>query len=629
MSRQQPSTVWNYFTRSDDRSKATCNVCQAVLICRNYGTSSLTYHLKHKHATAEHKEDKTGPSQAKRRKTLPFVVKPKITEEELYAELVAYDNIPPFVCARSSFIRSSMKLKGFKEVTAAAVVEKVKSFDEEVRKQLKDKFAKLIENGQRMSITIDEYTSSNNNRHLTVTVHYNVEDYDNLGMVRMFGSQTSETLKDLTEKKLNEFGLDWNHIVACTTDGTSVMKRMGKLMLPLHGICLSHAIHLAVCDVLYEKRLSSEVQNDQDETAVGISNKSVSDTEMNEWVNVVDPNDTEIATTIVLKKEIDKAVAKVRKIVQKIRKNSVKSDFLKAKCVESGAKFTNLILDCRTSWNSLADMLDRYIKLQNVVKGVLEEYDYPKEHQLTRRETDVVQQVSEALQMVKVAASYLSSRNINLMIADTIMKETIFTLNERNTAFTSQLAESLQRRYSERKLKKTLQLMYYLDGRKNQVKSSDLELQRYATMIWTRLFGAPSQCSSSSQIVGDDKDRNDESDCKVLEDVNAVSFAEKLNKRLNKCRSTQSAFAQPVSKSQAPCFEEFKLFAKTGEKTENLKKLEAALNTIQISSVESERAFSAAGLFLTKLRCRMSDATFDRHCFLKAYFKNKKKIVGT
>ena len=53
-----PSTVWDHFTRSDDRSKATCNVCQALLICRNYGTSSLTYHLKHKHATAEHEEDK-------------------------------------------------------------------------------------------------------------------------------------------------------------------------------------------------------------------------------------------------------------------------------------------------------------------------------------------------------------------------------------------------------------------------------------------------------------------------------------------------------------------------------------------------------------------------------------------
>ena len=121
-----------------------------------------------------------------------------------------------------------MKLKRFKEITTAkAVAEKVKSFDADVWKQLKDKFAKLIENEQRMSITTDKNTGFNIKRYLTATVRYNVEDYDNLnlGMVRVFGSQT-ETLKDLTKKKIiNEFGLDWNHIVACTTDGTSVMKR--------------------------------------------------------------------------------------------------------------------------------------------------------------------------------------------------------------------------------------------------------------------------------------------------------------------------------------------------------------------------------------------------------------------
>ena len=77
------------------------------------------------------------------------------------------------------------------------------------------------------------------------------------------------------------------------------------------------------------------------------------------------------------------------------------------------------------------------------------------------------------------------------MTADTIMKETIFTLDERNTDITSQLAENLQMRYGERKLKNILKLMYYLDGLKNQVEYFDLELQRYATMLLNHLFGAP------------------------------------------------------------------------------------------------------------------------------------------
>ena len=71
----------------------------------------------------------------------------------------------------------------------------------EVRKQLKDKLAKMIENGQRMSITTDEYTGTNNKRYLTETLHYNAKDYDNSGMVRVFGSQTSKTFEGFSRKK--------------------------------------------------------------------------------------------------------------------------------------------------------------------------------------------------------------------------------------------------------------------------------------------------------------------------------------------------------------------------------------------------------------------------------------------
>ena len=395
------------------------------------------------------------------------------------------------------------------------------------------------------------------------------------------------------------------------------MKRMGNLMLPIHGICLSHAIHLAVCDTLYEKHSHSE--DVQSEVDVAYDNESDEDLEMNDPVDVVDQSDSEI----VLKEEVEKAVEKVRKIVQKIRKSAVKSDFLRAKCEESGEKFTSLILDCQTRWNSLADMLGRYIKLQDVVKCVLEEYDYPQQQQLTRRERDIVKQVSDGLHVIKIAASYLSNRNMNLLAADTVMTETIGALIDQNTDFTTQLAESLQTRYDQRKLSKPLELLYYLSGCKSRVESSDLILQRYATTLLTRLFGPSIECSSTNQIEADRRDRSEDHECEIVEDLTGISFAEKLSKKLS-----EASYIQSAPKQHTPCSEEFKVFIKTEEKSENLKKLETALNTIQVSSVESERAFSAAGLFLTKLRCRMADATLDRRCFLKAYFQNKKKLDG-
>ena len=46
-------------------------------------------------------------------------------------------------------------------------------------------------------------------------------------------------------------------------------------------------------------------------------------------------------------------------------------------------------------------------------------------------------------------------------------------------------------------------------------------------------------------------------------------------------------------------------------------KLHDALWSIQPTSVEAERSFSAAGLFLTKLRMGIKDQTLDRLGFMR------------
>ena len=48
-----------------------------------------------------------------------------------------------------------------------------------------------------------------------------------------------------------------------------------------------------------------------------------------------------------------------------------------------------------------------------------------------------------------------------------------------------------------------------------------------------------------------------------------------------------------------------------------------ALKEILPTLVEAERAFSAAGLFSTKICSRLSDAAIDSCCFLRNYLKNK------
>ena len=61
----------------------------------------------------------------------------------------------------------------------------------------------------------------------------------------------------------------------------------------------------------------------------------------------------------------------------------------------------------------------------------------------------------------------------------------------------------------------------------------------------------------------------------------------------------------------------------TGERPILIENIFRALATIPPTSVEAERAFSAAGLLLTKIRSHLSDEAIDKLCFLRRHFLNK------
>ena len=64
------------------------------------------------------------------------------------------------------------------------------------------------------------------------------------------------------------------------------------------------------------------------------------------------------------------------------------------------------------------------------------------------------------------------------------------------------------------------------------------------------------------------------------------------------------------------------IFESTGERPACLQKIFRAIKTLPPTSVEAERAFSSAGLFITKIRSQLSDRSIDSLCFLR-YFQNR------
>ena len=79
-------------------------------------------------------------------------------------------------------------------------------------------------------------------------------------MIRIQGSLNTAKAIKLVEERLQLFGLDLNKdVVATVKDGASLMVKFGKEICLEHVICYAHAIHLAVCDVLYKKHRTSRV----------------------------------------------------------------------------------------------------------------------------------------------------------------------------------------------------------------------------------------------------------------------------------------------------------------------------------------------------------------------------------
>ena len=103
------------------------------------------------------------------------------------------------------------------------------------------------------------------------------------------------------------------------------------------------------------------------------------------------------------------------------------------------------------------------------------------------------------------------------------------------------------------------------------------------------------------------------------ENSTSRGFQDELNEAMkkiaNKKQTTNVTFTKKTLER------DLKLFEATGEKTKTITLLNNIVLSVPPSSTEPERAFSLAGVIVTKFRNRLSDDAVDALLFLKYYFK--------
>lgn len=147
-------------------------------------------------------------------------------------------------------------------------------------------------------------------------------------MARPSGSLSAENCVVLLKHILNEHQLCFdNDIVGITTDGASVMKKVGNLLPCFQQLCLVYRIHLAVVKTVYkQKALEQEAtvanayfENDDDDD----SDPDYDDEVMDEGITILNHlNSNEIIET----NNIRDIIEKIRKIVKIFKRSLTKND---------------------------------------------------------------------------------------------------------------------------------------------------------------------------------------------------------------------------------------------------------------------------------------------------------------
>ena len=557
--------------------------------------------------------------------------------------MAAVDRIPFLLLATSEELRKGWAARGLRMPSSEGGVHRmVLRYGEEVEEEIKLIISRQKAEGLVFSVTLDEWTSPRNRRYMGINLHDSQGKAYGIGMLRITGAFTAEAAARMVKERLEKFGLDLSSdIFGITTDGASTMVKMGKLLQVCHQLCHCHGMHLAVTKILYRK---DEDVLEEEPMQEGEQSQEEESEEEEEEDKDEDETRTQFASmqweeelpgaVPELEEAFKPTIDKIRKIAKLFKRSPKSNDLLHETCKAEKRPALGLILDTKTRWNSLLAMLDRFLDVKSVVAKVLvdmSKFDlYPSEGEIRTCE-----ELVRSLKVVEKASLSLGRRDCSLEKSEKIFEFLFTKLQEQEGRISQDLLEALEGRIKERRLSEQAALLYFLEEPSSystlQEESTDLiypsknELAKVARDIYVRLFQVklanpdPQQDKEESE---EEKQEEDEPEPKVSKEDDLDLFLQKKKKKSVRAGLHSQSSVTDVLKAIK---REIAVLEASEHRPLCLEKIYKALKTLQPSSVEAERSFSSAGLFVTKLRTNLSDKSLNNLFILKSHFLNEKK----
>lgn len=646
----ESDSVWFYFlTEKNNGQTAKCRRCEAILKTKGGSTKGLITHLKvHKIDLLDKrlKKESQDASNAgtsklvvgntnnplnKQKKIIDFLVLKKNDNsfEAVVARMTAVDGLPFSIFIKSPDLRQMLEARGYHVPKSRHTIKTlVIAYFEKIRNSVVDEIHQLKTNGEKFSLTFDEWTSISNKHFMSINVHKG-EKFWNLGLVRLKHSLTATACVDHLEKRLQAFQLNMTKdIVAVTTDGASTMVKVGKLITPMQQLCFAHGIQLAVIDVLYKKDVPTSGTYAKEVLDTLEFSDSDADSDCEESENMETMDRIEVCENndfleITNERDLHIMISKIRKTVRMFRKSPMKNDLLQKQIRSDHGKELKLILDSKTRWSSLLDMLDRFTLLENSIKKALIDLNMLP---ILDSEWQTIKGVVKVLQPIKLTVEALCRRDMDLYKADAALKFMLEELAKIKTTLSNDLQDSLRNRIKQRRTIYSETLSYLTDPDFIKSEPDDCFKTSNIFLIKSELEKILIRLNNEDATERESTDESDEDEIPIAEILRAEneSLEVKLQKALQKC-------LKPIRKQTRKCnqsrlsdtiTQEIHLYANGGSRGRNLQQAFEFLSTIQPTSVEPERCFSSAGFLCNKIRSRLGDGTLDALIFLRYFFKN-------
>ena len=274
------------------------------------------------------------------------------------ARMTACDGLSFNIFTTSLDLRRSLGALGHSiPKSVAGVRDQVVKYGQQFREAIKRSIHISKSKGEYFSLTFDEWTSVQNKRYLNINIHGN-GFFWNLGLIRISGRFSSEACLNVIVQKLNEFGVNFEKdIVAITTDGCAMMKKLGRSIASPYQLCYAHGLQLVIQDIFYQKHnediaiFSDGCGTDDENNRTTLDHDS--DDDLSDGLDISGHADS--GNALALNLDIIETVNKVRRVVKIFKRSPLKNETLQKYVREKYPNGLNMILDCKTRWSSLVN----------------------------------------------------------------------------------------------------------------------------------------------------------------------------------------------------------------------------------------------------------------------------------